>query len=57
VLQGRVVVDDDHPPIKDWPPYLEKYGTAVERAFGSVAKFSEIYPIALRVTITSVRGF
>ena len=26
VLHGRVVVDDDHPVIQDWPPYLEKYG-------------------------------
>jgi PPOX class probable F420-dependent enzyme len=57
VLQGQVVVDHDHPAIKDWPPYLEKYGAAVERAFGSIATFSESYPIALRVTITSVRGF
>jgi PPOX class probable F420-dependent enzyme len=57
VLHGRVVVDDDHPLIQDWPPYLEKYGPAVERVFGSIAKFSESYPIALRVTITGVRGF
>jgi PPOX class probable F420-dependent enzyme len=57
VLHGRVVVDDDHPVIQDWPPYLEKYGPAVERAFGSIVKFSESYPIALRVTITGVRGF
>lgn len=55
MLQGRVAVDDAHPAIKDWPPYLEKYGAAVERAFGSVAKFSDSYPIALRVTITSAR--
>ncbi len=57
VLHGRVVVDDDHPVIQDWPPYLEKYGHAVERVFGSIAKFSESYPIALPVTITGVRGF
>jgi len=57
VLHGRVVVDDDHPVIQDWPPYLEKYDPAVERVFGSIAKFSESYPIALRFTITGVRGF
>jgi hypothetical protein len=57
VLHGRVVVDDDHPVIQDWPSYLEKYGPAVERVFGSIAKFSESYPIALRITITGVRGF
>jgi PPOX class probable F420-dependent enzyme len=57
VLHGRVVIDDDHPAIKDWPPYLEKYGAAVERAFGSIEKFSASYPLALRITITSVRGF
>jgi PPOX class probable F420-dependent enzyme len=57
VLHGRVVIDDDHPAIQDWPPYLEKYGPAVERAFGSIAAFSETYSVPLRVTITSVRGF
>ena len=57
MLHGRVEVDHGHPAIQDWPPYLEKYGAAVERAFGSIAKFSESYPIALRVTITGVRGF
>jgi hypothetical protein len=52
-----VVVDQNHPAITDWPPYAEKYGRAIERAFGSVATFSRAYPVALRVTITGVRGF
>jgi PPOX class probable F420-dependent enzyme len=56
VLHGRVAVDEDHPAIKDWPPYLAKYGAAVERAFGSVERFSDTYRVALRVTITDVRG-
>ena len=51
------MVDDGHPAIQDWPPYIEKNGPAIERAFGSIAKFSESYSIALRVTITGVRGF
>lgn len=57
MLYGRAVVDESHPAIQDWPPYLEKYGAAVERAFGNVAKFSERYSVAVRVTITDVRGF
>ena len=57
VLYGRVTVDEDHPPLKAWPPYLEKYGPAVTGAFGDIAQFSDMYPIALRVTITGVRGF
>jgi PPOX class probable F420-dependent enzyme len=57
VLHGQVTVDDGHPAIVDWPPYLEKYGPAIERAFGSIARFSASYPVALRVTITGVRGF
>ena len=57
VLYGRAAVDEDQPPLKDWPPYLQKYGPAVERAFGDVARFSALYPVALRVTITGVRGF
>jgi PPOX class probable F420-dependent enzyme len=56
VLYGRVAVDQAHPALKDWPPYLAKYGPAVERAFGSIAAFSDRFPVALRVTITSVRG-
>ena len=57
VLYGRAVVDEDQPPLKDWPPYLDKYGAAVAGAFGDIARFSDLYPIALRVTITGVRGF
>jgi PPOX class probable F420-dependent enzyme len=57
VLYGRVAVDEDQPPLKDWPPYLEKYGPAVQGAFGDVTRFSAMYPVALRVTITGVRGF
>jgi hypothetical protein len=56
VLHGRVGVDDDHPATQDRPPYLEKYGLTAERTFGSIAKFSHSYSIALRVTITGVRG-
>ena len=56
VLYGRVFVDENHPPLKDWPPYLDKYGPSVRAAFGDVARFSDPYPIALRVTITRVRG-
>jgi hypothetical protein len=44
VLHGRVVVDDDHPVIQDWPPYREKYGPAVERVFGSIAKVQRELP-------------
>jgi PPOX class probable F420-dependent enzyme len=57
VLHGRVEVDDDHPASKDWPAHVEKYGSEIARVFGSIAKFSETFPVALRVTITGVRGF
>jgi hypothetical protein len=56
VLHGRVAVDESHPAIKDWPPYVDKYGPAIERAFGDIATFSDSFPIALRVTVASVRG-
>jgi hypothetical protein len=29
----------------------------VQGAFGDVTRFSAMYPVALRVTITGVRGF
>ena len=56
-LPGRAGRCTQHQADRYWPPYAEKYGPAVERAFGSIAEFSESYPIALRVTITGVRGF
>ena len=56
VLSGQVVVDDDHPAIEDWPPYLEKYGPEVQRTFGDIGQFSDAYSVALRVTVTGVRG-
>lgn len=56
MLYGRVAVDGDHPALSDRPPYVEKYGPAVGRAFGDIARFSDCYPIALRVTVTGVRS-
>ena len=56
VLYGQAVVDEKQPPLKDWPSYLDKYGPSVQRAFGDIAQFSALYPVALRVTITRVRG-
>jgi len=56
VLHGRAVVDDNHPAMHEWPPYVEKYGPAVASFGGDITKFSETYSVALRVTITGVRG-
>lgn len=57
VLRGEVRVDESQPPSADWPVYVEKYGKDMERVSGSIPKFSEAYPVPLRVRITHVRGF
>ena len=56
VLHGRAVVDESHPDMHEWPPYVEKYGAAVAAFAGDIVRFSETYSFALRVTITGVRG-
>ncbi len=56
VLHGRAVIDESHPAMHEWPPYVEKYGPAVARYGGDITEFSKTFSVPLRVTITSVRG-
>jgi PPOX class probable F420-dependent enzyme len=47
----------DAPPPHENPAWLAKYGDGMARLSGTVEKFSERFPVPLRIEITRVRGF
>lgn len=56
VFTGIARRADDIPPPHENPAWLAKYGEDAARTFGSVEKFSERFPVALRVQIARTRG-
>jgi PPOX class probable F420-dependent enzyme len=57
VLAGIGVVDESVPPPHEHGAYLQKYEQHMVRVSGTVERFSEEYPVPLRVTVERVRGF
>jgi PPOX class probable F420-dependent enzyme len=57
VLAGRARILDPHPLPHELPAYLDKYRESMVRVSGSLAAFSEAYPVPVRVEVTRVRGF
>jgi hypothetical protein len=47
---------DDVPPPHENQAWLAKYGATAAQAFGSPERFSERFPVPLRVDITRTRG-
>ncbi|KZM74082.1 TIGR03667 family PPOX class F420-dependent oxidoreductase [Nocardia terpenica] len=56
VFTGTARRADDIPQAHENPAYLAKCGDDAARVFGSVAKFSERFPVPLRIEITRTRG-
>ncbi|HEX4726143.1 MAG TPA: TIGR03667 family PPOX class F420-dependent oxidoreductase [Pseudonocardiaceae bacterium] len=57
VLIGTAERADDLPPSDRNDDYLAKYDAQMARVSGSPAKFAAAYPVPMRITIESVRGF
>ena len=57
VFTGTARRTDDIPPPHENQAWLAKYGDGMARQFGSVEKFSEKFPVRLRIEITRTRGF
>ena len=57
VLTGTATVDASVPPPHEHEGYLAKYEQDMVRVSGTVERFSEQYPVALRVAIDKIRGF
>ena len=56
VITGRVQVSSNEPPAHQVPSYAEKYRESMTRIFGTAEKFSSMYPVALRIYPTGIRG-
>jgi PPOX class probable F420-dependent enzyme len=57
VLSGTAEVVEDPTPARELPEYTAKYGDRLAKVSGSAEEFSATYSVAVRVTITGVRGF
>lgn len=56
VFTGTARRVDDVPPPHENQTWLAKYGDSAARTFGSVERFSEQFPVPLRIEITRTRG-
>jgi PPOX class probable F420-dependent enzyme len=57
VFTGTARRVDDMPPAHENQAWLAKYGDGMARRSGSAEKFSEEFPVPLRIEITRTRGF
>ncbi|MCB1247512.1 MAG: pyridoxamine 5'-phosphate oxidase family protein [Acidimicrobiia bacterium] len=56
VVNGSATVDRSIPPVIDHRTYLDKYETVMGEYGWTAGWFTEQYPTAIRIDITSVRG-
>ncbi|HEY3606382.1 MAG TPA: TIGR03667 family PPOX class F420-dependent oxidoreductase [Pseudonocardiaceae bacterium] len=57
VITGDAARVEDVPTPHENPDYLAKYEADMARVSGSPANFGASYPVAVRIQVTSVRGF
>jgi PPOX class probable F420-dependent enzyme len=57
VVTGTAEVAEDVPLAQHNPEYLAKYAEGAARVSGDVESFGNAYPVALRITVTKIRGF
>lgn len=56
-MEGAAVRTDRLPPAKDFPGYLEKYESEIERLGWTPDSSSADYDTALRIVVTRVRSW
>jgi PPOX class probable F420-dependent enzyme len=57
VLSGDARIDRDAPPSHEVPGYLEKYAEHIADLRYTPADFAAEYHVAIRITLTRLRGF
>jgi PPOX class probable F420-dependent enzyme len=57
VITGSAAFVEDVPAPHENPDYLAKYEEDMGRVSGSPANFGASFPVAVRIQVTSVRGF
>lgn len=56
VFTGLAQFSPDTPPADQQPVYIAKYRDFIARSFGTPEQFAALYPVALSMTPTNVRG-
>ena len=56
VITGLAQVSADEPPAYQVPDYVEKYRERIATLFGTAENFASMYPVALRIRPTAIRG-
>lgn len=57
VMTGEAHFSSDDPPADRHPLFVAKYQNSITRVFSKAENFAAQYPVALRVHVTSLRGF
>jgi PPOX class probable F420-dependent enzyme len=57
IFSGDARIDPDAPPADEMPAYLEKYAEHIALQGSTPAEFAAAYRVAVRVTLTRLRGF
>lgn len=56
-IEGTATREDDLPPAKDFPGYVDKYAREIERLGWTPESFSTDYTTGLRLVVTRVRSW
>jgi PPOX class probable F420-dependent enzyme len=56
VITGQAQVSPGDPPAYQVPDYVEKYRERIARNFTTAENFASMYPVALRIHPTAIRG-
>ncbi|HLG75346.1 MAG TPA: TIGR03667 family PPOX class F420-dependent oxidoreductase [Ktedonobacteraceae bacterium] len=56
VLSGEVRLSPEDPPADQYPAFVAKYQSFIDGGFGTAQNFARLYPVALRVQPTGLRG-
>ncbi len=56
VILGEAIIDSDAPSVLNYPPYLDKYAGLIPALDMTIAEYSNVFRIAIRVTPTRLRG-
>ncbi|HEY1348064.1 MAG TPA: TIGR03667 family PPOX class F420-dependent oxidoreductase [Ktedonobacteraceae bacterium] len=57
ILTGQARLSPDDPPAHRHALFVEKYQNFITRSFSTAENFSAQYPVALRISLTTLRGF
>ncbi len=57
VLTGEAHTSPEDPSADQNPVFVAKYQDSISRSFATAENFAHLYPVALRIHVTALRGF